>query len=30
MKPVHPIPVHFPIALLPVSVAPDTIGRFGH
>ena len=30
MKPLHPILVHFPIALLPVSVAADTIGLFGH
>ena len=30
MKPVHPILVHFPIALLPLSVAADTIGLFGH
>lgn len=28
MKPVHPILVHFPIALLPLSVAADLIGFF--
>ena len=29
MKPVHPILVHFPIALLTVSVAADAVGHFG-
>ena len=28
MKPLHPILVHFPLALLPLSVASDLIGRF--
>lgn len=30
MKPVHPILVHFPIALLPLSVAADLVGFFAH
>ena len=30
MKPLHPILVHFQIALLPVSVAADAVGLFGH
>ena len=30
MKPLHPILVHFPLALLPLSTAADTIGLFGH
>jgi uncharacterized membrane protein len=29
LKPVHPILVHFPIALLSLSVAADVIGFFG-
>lgn len=28
MKPVHPILVHFPIALLPLSVGADLVGYF--
>ena len=28
MKPVHPILVHFPLALLPVSVAAEVVGFF--
>ena len=30
MKPLHPILVQFPIALIPVSVAADAIGLLGH
>lgn len=30
MKPVHPILVHFPIALLSLSVAADLIGYFAN
>ena len=28
MKPVHPILVHFPLALLPLSVTADIVGHF--
>ncbi len=28
MKPIHPILVHFPLALLPLAVAADLIGFF--
>lgn len=30
MKPLHPIVVHFPIALLPLSVAADLVGFFAN
>lgn len=30
MKPIHPVLVHFPIALLPLAVAADAFAALGH